>query len=1762
MDAAYVTDRVPGEDVNLLPLQAVEIEFNKDMVSQDRVGISLTDGPFHWKPAMPGSFRWIHRNRIVFEPEKPWQKATLYVAEMISDLKASDGTPFMGPSLFKMATAPLQLLEIRQVSFDPQGTAWVELLFDDLVLPSEVAQHLIIRDPNDADMSFQLTSHALSKQVKVQISPIRHESYRVMVTSGLVGKSGALGLSSTVEEELNLRMELRLSRITPQFTAGSNLGSIDCEFNTAIDGTKARSYLKIDPPLDMRVESSSHGLRLVGPFQPNRRYRVTFLRGLPARNGTALVEDLHRSVTFEKRPPFLQADAPGYYLSTQGSRLLPVRTMNVKRVQLSVDRIYPNNLVFFADRVGYQQYWYEYESRNLYERVIENKLLMCEGGEDREGQLLLDLGELLGQEASGTYRIRLQDDDSYLSTEKMVLFTDLGLSVKASNQDLLVWVNRILDGTPVPDAEVEVFSRNNQRLCQGKTDSRGIFQWKTKSGWQNQKPYLVTCKKDEDLAYLDLDATGVSTVDFEVQGRPYLQAGFEAFLYTDRGVYRPGETVHLRGCVRGTGCSVAPSFPIEVETLRPDGKRFLLEKHVLNEEGTYEAEMRIPQIARTGLYRTRARLPGAEEILGQVIFQVEEFVSPKIRCDIEMPQGRLSMDHPLEFVVKGNHLFGFPAADHRADATLLFSAVTFSHENWSEYLFPPKELRAMSERTLEEKRLNFEGKASYSHRITLPSHIHPQEVTVVASVHETSGRTVTSRQTRILDPCPFYLGFRGLKSGDFVEVGEPYRVDLAAVLPNGTAASCDRIQVKVHKVNWTRSYKKDPQGRFKWVSEKETLEILSELVDMRDGRGTWSFVPKEEGRFEISITAEGTNFQAGWSVGTGSRWYWSSDSSVQKPGVLRIQRDREIYVPGDTAELSVLSAMEGKALVTVESDHILWHEVVSLEGDPMTLKVPIQEGFPSHVYCSITLLRKHDFPEHEDALPSRAFGVIPLLVDHDVRLNVLVSLPEVIEPLRSLELPVQVHDSRGRGCSAEVAIALVDEGICRLTGFSTPDPFAYFHGPRSLAVQTSDMYGMIIQETRSLGKDSSAAGGEDFEETSRLNPFQSKTFKPVSIWIPSFKVSDSGQGTVLVDVPEFTGELRVMAVAFSGAAAGSFEGNLQVKRDLVVNLGHPRFLAPGDETEITVEVFHLGKEPQEGWIRLETEGPISLMGEKLQKLHLGSEERKVHVFPVRAGKVPGRVDLKVLCRLGQKELETRIELAVRPAAPYLPITGFETLDSRKPLTCTIPGNWVESTARQSLRFSGMPRLQLSGALRYLLQYPYGCLEQTVSSAFPLLYLQDLVEVMDPEAVGGMEIEDKIYQTMDRLWSMQTYSGGFSMWPHQREASAWSSLYATQFLVEARRAGYEVPSWNLDAAFQYAENLLATRPSRHDEDEAELRDVLSTKAYALFVLSQGNKTPLSWLDRLMDEVRWLRPTARCHLGFVLLSEGRREEALELLGDIALPSEGERQTGGTLHSSVREWAIMLSLALDLNPQETDIPILAERISKARERGHWGTTQENAFVIMALGKYCRLLDQERRPFQGEIHIEGKLLGTFNQEEDLNLDFNLSQGPVCDVRVLGEGRAYMVWVSEGVPTDSEILEEDRGIKVRRSFENILSSQDGTLRCGQGDLIKVTLSIESARSLQNVVLQDLLPAGWEVENPRLETVGSREWLASSHLDVRDDRVLIFCDISPTVEPMKLHYFVRAVTPGSYVLPALYADCMYDPGIRSIHGRGRLEVVR
>lgn len=1761
------------------PVSVLDVSFDREQLrsftivfdhplGEERVGEILGRDPATLKPSLGGSWRWQGANVLRFEATDRLAMATEYQIVLIPERILRPGQMLKGKTDFTLRTDEFKVEKV-EVSEEPapvsQGKHLVVIRgnarFNYPVNPSVLVTKMRLIDPlrgEQEPIPLELETTYRGQVVGFRSKPVEKRKegreLKLIILSDLRPEGGNIPLAADWVQTIPLGSaeKLEVRGVSP--LSSDPESTVRVRFSSPVNSETASKYLTIMPTVKYRLSAEGTELILTGGVRPGEQYELVIAQGLPASDEAVLPQEYKTSIAMPNLEPSVVFQSQGMFLSASGYRAVALKSVNLSEAQLAIDRVYRNNLFFLFDQYGSpygeDDYYDSTLSHALGDRVVTKTISL--GGERNQTVVTpLSLDSYFHEENPGLYRVSVTRSDSSRGATRWLLLTDLGIVAKQGNDEFLVWVSSFANLSPVEGAEVRLLSDQNQIIATGKTDAEGMWRVHDLAKiFEKQRPYMVIVERGNDFSFLLLNQSAIDTAGFDVGGAEVSKGGYSAYLYGERDIYRPGETVKGVAVVRDRSLQPPPAMPLLLRHKDPEGNERGTIKVNMNEHGMAPFALAVPSYARTGHHMLE--LLAGDEVIGQYRFQVEEFVPDRIKVEITPKKATVSLGEEVAYDVASAYLFGPPAAGLAVESRVRLVASSFSPKGYDEFTFADPE-RKFDDREIlsNESTLDEAGKRTFT--VAVPAGLQvPSSLNAVvtARVREQGGRGVAALQRIPVHPYPYYLGLRRLGEG-YPEPRKQVTLEYVAVVPDGTETKAGKLRADLFRDRWHTVLRKTDAGNYRYESTREAVLLDSQAIAEGASRGQFTFTPPEFGDYRVALTDPDTGaaaqiefFVSGWGY---SPW------AIKNPGRLEVSLDKNEYQPGETASIQVRAPFAGKLLVTVEREGISYVQTYMLSGNTATITVPVLAEYRPNAYVTATLVRSAK--DLEPGTAGRAFGAVPLNVDQTSnKLKVAITAPEEIRPHSTLSVQVAATPE------ADVTVAAVDEGILQLIAQPTPDPFAHFYRKLALAVRAFDIFSLLLPEVRIEGK-SPAGGGEGEEDLAQFVRTEGiRRVEPVAFWSGVVTADADGKATVTFDVPEFQGALRLMAVAQQGKQFGSTAQITRVRDPLVLLPTFPRFLSFQETVQIPVTVHNDTSKEGSFAVTLVAEGPVTIGGDAAQTITVAHGTEQTLYFTLKSGDTPSDVRFTLTAE-GNGEKTTAItNLSLRAD---LPARTVEQAGSFTQAVTVLPSSELDAfrieTLRRELRISPLPLVQFSGKLRYLLHYPYGCVEQTTSSVFPLIYFSDLAKELDPELFAKSDPDVFVQEGVRRLATMQLHDGGFAMWPDSDTLHPWGSIYATHFLVEARRAGHHVENFLYDRSLEF---LAREAKANADPSWEELQRVV----YSLYVLARAGKADLGTMDFIREhQGKNLKPESRALLGAAYAATGNSQVIEELTRGLEDAEQIARQTGGNFNSTIRNRALLLLAFLDAAPSDPRVPKLVQRLARDAQADAGWTTQESAFTFVALGQFFKQQTQ-KASYSGTVFVGDKAIGTFTNKTVAFPDIQGTDPIKIQMDTDYEsGAAFYALQSRGIPTDAKFRPEQAGLEVHRSFLTRMGSPLDLAAVAQGDLIVLKTQVRSlSGNVENIVIQNLLPAGVEVENPRLKSAETLPWvndanLDPTHLDVRDDRVLFFTDL-PNNEWRTTYTLLRAVTPGTFRLPPVQAEAMYDPAIRATGERGTIEV--
>ncbi|HPY75601.1 MAG TPA: MG2 domain-containing protein [Planctomycetota bacterium] len=1711
------------------------VSFDKKMILDDYVGKEVSN-LVSIEPAIPLYVEWKSTDCLCVRSMDSVPKATRFTLNLSKNLRSLDGSTLnTAPLLF--STDPLELVAFEQVELRKNGDVFFHLSFDDFVSRNNLLKKLNVSE-NESFPTFHLYDiphrgkvygheairhvdwdSVESKDWELFIAGSQYQAgISLAIADGLQGRGGELGLECGFSQFFSLPRTENVFSLSYHSAFSPSMGDCSVRFtwNDAVDYYSAVEHVKIFPNVPCMIRAEGNSLSFKGGFQPNTQYSFSFTSGMKSKNGWKTVGNIDRIVTFPERETSFTIVGKGDILSLHGQNSIVVQSMNLPCVEALVYRIYSENMPLVLQR---SLNWY---SCQKYGSLIAKKNVSLNMNFE-EAKTNIDLKNLLGDLfCSGVYYVVFRGNDEYdVFDSKLLICSDIGLTSVCAKEECIVWTTSLQSGEALSNVNFSVFTNKNQCIGRGVTNDVGVGKVMIPTLPEDEYVSVVHGLKEADFNVLKVTDNEWDVVVFDTKGKKSCSKEYQAFIASDRGAYRPGEVLHLQSIVRNRACHVAESFPIEFVILRSDNTEIQRQQVKLDVIGNSCFDWSIPNDVRTGFYRAEVRIPGAKDALGQYEFQIEDFVPDTYRFSVNCESKELFAGDNVSVHLAAEHLHGAPAAGNSVQVTAMLSPRSIVHRKYPEYCFGNSQIssamRKIAEQTIV---LSEEGQGIWD--FTIPDElVLPSwgEICVQATLLETGGRTTTRTTTVNVYPKNLDVGI-SLANNEKLTANVPILVNMIALTPKEEVVQeCSYdVQVVRYEWNWHREKQENGEG-YRYIKSEYFVHECSVMGDH------FSFIPEQYGEYGILVTEKNTKSSAYVSLDV------FGGSVVTKKGgqeYVEVSFDKKEYTKGESAKLLVKSPFDGKAFVCFARESVFDSFVVDVKDGKGELDFVVPEEYSPNVYCMVSVVRSVAVA---DGL-QRVYGIAPLFVAPESTLMLSMECVESVRPLSSINIEFTVLQDEKAVKDAYITFVAVDEGVCQLTNFSLPNPYEFFYGKRALEVKMSDVFDNILPETMP----------GDGKALKRSAPLAIKKDSTVVIWRSDIKTDEHGKAEITLDVPDYIGELRLMAWCHQGKNFGAQQSKLSVVSPAPFIPCLPRFVTWNDEWMLQASVQNLTGDVANLNLSVHMDG-LTTEQNSAVSVSLQNNEEYVYSLPVRVISGIQKANIVFTGTLGKEKIGKVYSLRVRGPVSLQHVSdcGMLAVGVEQNILPSI--EYENNTGEYTLTLSDNPNVHLAKYMESLLKYPYGCLEQTTSRAFPLLYYHDIFLLSKSEDTMRQKVANSyIMDAIQRISLMQTYYGGLSMWPGGDSVFAWGTVYASHFLVEAVKLGYPVPESLYKGCLLWIRKALRGMNSE-------------VAAYGAYVLANAELLAYQDIAFLCEKEQYSDVEAD-FLTCTLLLLHKPEQARVIFDKRnTLPSINFGAMSENLHSTCRNQAIYLLTLLEIEPENPEILKMVKLLNKGNREDY--STQENAFILLALGKYSKELQKVTSKFQGNFSYGTDLVAEFSHEKPYTIQGKLIGDEPFIVKTKGSGNLFYFLQSSGIPKNVTIDAKSNGIYVQRRLLNKDMQLMSKNVIRKGELIWVEVEVVANDPYRNLILEQFLPSGVEVENPRLVTTVKKtktddlNILWPEYVDMRDDRISAFFHAKVKNVAQKWYFGMRGTTTGSFYFPPLTVQCMYDASIQA-----------
>ncbi|WP_375458091.1 alpha-2-macroglobulin [uncultured Enterovirga sp.] len=1547
------------------------------------------------------------------------------------------------------------------------------------------------------------------------------------------------------------------------------------QFSEALAGGKTdfAPFVAVSGAANAAVTTEGQQLCVDG-LRHGQKYAIVLRQGLPSGVGEALLKSADYDVYVRDRSAQARFSGRNYVLPKTGQEGIPVVTVNTAEVLIDVYRIGDRSLLptlrsddfmtqlsrssalKLAREQGFKVWSGSLATANDLNRDIVTAFPVLRAINRVEPGIYVMTARTPGAERTTSNDDDGEYDESRRATQWFVV-SDLGLTAMKGADGINVVVRSLAGGQPLSGIELRLVARNNEVLSTKTTDAAGraLFDPGLARGEGGMAPGVIVATTGAlgqtgaglDYGFLDMGGAPFDLTDRGVKGRVVTTA-LDAFLYTERGVYRSGETVNATALLRDAKGGAVAGLPLTVVIRRPDGVEYRREQ--VADQGLGGRAYSLPLLsgAMRGTWRIEAFVDPKAPKVGETTFLVEDYVPERLELTLAPKSPTLRPGEPARIDLAARYLYGAPGAELDVLGEVVVQAASGPAVKGLEGFatgLGDEEIQSSTVEMEEKSTTGPDGKVTVTVPIQSVVAPRPTEAKITLRVGEPGGRAIErSLMLPILPEGPV-VGVRKNFGGDLADGGTA-TFDVVLAQPDGVRLARPNVGWSLYRVDRTYQWF-NSDGRWGYEPVTSTRRVADGRLDLKADEPGRISAPVGWGSYRLDVSADGlatARTAISFSVG------YSGEQTADTPDLLEVTLDKPAYRAGETMQARIKPRFAGRATLAIVTDSVQEWREIDLPAEGATVSLPVKAEWGAGAYLAATAYRPLDGAARR--MPGRALGIAWFGIDREARtLSVTLDLPEKMRPRGQMSIPVRLAGLQA-GEEAYVTVAAVDLGILNLTRYKTPEPAEHFFGQKQLGVEFRDLYGYLIDGMQGSAGAIRSGGDGGAGALNGVPPTQ----EPLARYSGLVKVGPDGTARVTFDLPAFNGTVRVMAAAWTKGRVGSAEKDVIVRDPVVVSGTLPRFLNVGDRSRLRLDLDNIEGAAGDYAVEIDIAGPILVEADALRRpVRLASRGKSSVTIPIAAAGV-GDAILNVRLTGPEAALDQRFALRIQPGTGSLvrrTVRPLEAAGSAQ-ITPDLLADILPGTGSVSVSVSALAALDVPGLLQAFDRYPYGCTEQVVSRALPLLYVNRLAAAEQLGLDG--QVDERIRTAIQRVLSRQDSNGAFGLWSVGGNDDIWLDAFVVDFLTRARELKFEVPQIAFNLALERLRNFVANTT----EVEGRTDDL----AYAAYALARNGRPVAGDLRYLADTklASFKTPLSRAQLAAALGLIGDRNRAQTVFASAValLRSTRDGASGRSDYGTrLRDGAGLIALASETGAGRDTLAPVTRVVEEERGTRGATSTQENAWMVLAAEALQRDSGAVQVTVDGNA-VPGALYRTFRAA-------TLERAPVR-IGNAGTATAELVVSVAGSPIGPEPA-ASRGYNVERSYYRLDGTKVDTAQLKQGDRLVAVLKVTEPQTLYaRVLLVDRLPAGLEIDNPKLvdsDSVAALDWLKTEvgpvNVEYRDDRFVAAFDRNPQQPPtFQVAYTVRAVAPGRYVHPAATVEDMYRPDRFGRTAFGSLEV--
>jgi alpha-2-macroglobulin len=1789
----------------------IEIRFTPEFAAKAKKDV--LSGLFTFEPSVKGKTEWKDETTLVFTPSRLLDPGKTYTGEL--DLSK------LGEVKERLTSFPLRIETLRKDFSVTTGTLECsssepntyilngDITTSDVVRDAEVESYLEAKLwKKNLDIKWDHSGNLVHKFKVVGIPRIDKSQSLAL---GWDGSSSGVKQEGSTLISIPKAGEFRVLGVKTE-TGGNQ--KIIIIFSDPVDVSKNLDgliYLSNSLATSLTVNSNIVTLVPVNPLKGTVNLNVE--SSVLSTGGMSLISEFRSVLDFTGVKPGIQLVGKGEILPSSKNLIFPFMAANLKAVDLKITKVFENNLPYFLQENDLN----EYNSIKRFGRpIFSGKINLNSGTVSDPGSWNLysiDLADYIDVEPGILYRVQLsirksysllnscplteeeknyeekldqsqeafvdswRDEDNYYDYEdegfyyssgfgwndrgdpckeayyspdksisRNILASNLGLIAKMGEDNKLhIFVNDLLTALPVNEVSLDVFDFQMQPIVSGNTNPDG-----SATLISSRKPFLIIAKKDKDRNYLKInDGSSLSLSSFDVSGNKP-ENGIKGFVYGERDVWRPGDSIYLAIFIKDMKSDLPPDHPVQFELINPSEQRIDNQVQKLNGSNLLVFTTKTSADAVTGNYRAQFKVGGATFTKR---IRIETIKPNRLKINLTFPAEILGGSNNVSTgTINVKWLNGAVAKNLKTSVEYMLKRTKTVFDKYSQYEFDDPITRFSSETTSTfDGSIDENGKATF--RFSPGKDINaPGMLTAVftTKVQEQGGDESITQTSLKYAPYPVFAGinFPGLKGRSrmlFTDTNNEVKV--VTVDENGKPVRSE-AEMTIYKLNYRWWWESDNEYLADYVSNEVSKSVFKQKITTSGGEGSFNFnIGKNDwGRYLIKVTTPG-----GHSTGRILLIDWPYEYGMKGNAdgatLLAISTDKEKYNPGDEIKLSFPSPENARAIITLENSTGVLDEIrVPTQKANTVVTLKVTPEMAPNVFAYVSVIQPHSQTIND--MPMRLYGVVPVMVeDPGSRLSPQL---EVADEIRS-QKPFEIRVSEANKKAMTYTVAVVDEGLLDITGFRTPDPWSYFYSREALGVRTWDLYDYVLGSFGGKLDRILAVGGDENVVDKSVNKAQ--RFVPVVKFLGPFTLVAGKTNTHKITLPQYTGSVRVMVIAGNERAFGASEKSVLVKDPLMVLVTAPRVISPGEKAALPVSIF-IQKENITD-ITLKAEGNEFIkFDEGTKNITASGVGEKDAEFTFTTGNKMGKGKIKVTAEGGGEKAVYELEIDVRSPNPSETRAEMKMLKPGEKWETVFNPFGLEGTNSARIEVSALPSVNLGQRIDYLLEYPHGCSEQITSGAFPQLWLKDFSE-------NSADVADKASENVKaaiaKLLTRQMVSGGIALWPESIDPDNWVTSYAGHFMLEAEKAGYNVP-------YGFKQKWIAyqSKVARDWHFDNNFKQSANDQAYRLFTLALAGQPDKGAMNRLRES-KEMPKLSRWLLAAAFATSGHPEAASDLL-DVRLFDTEPEYSYYYYGSRLRDASIILYTLTLLKNQEQALTLVKE-ISDDLSRAYWYSTQSISWGLYSYMKWAGSI-------QGNNNIPAKIRVTANGDKK-EQTINPKQVWSGDLKIAGgnnkltventsETSLYATVIIKGIPIANDVTKTEKGLSMKIEYVNMdLKPVDQkNLTQGTSFMMIAKVSNNTFTRVENIALTQMVPSGWEIQNTRLfeADYGIKESVYD-YRDFRDDRVMTYFMLPPG-DTKTFVLILTAAYKGEFNQPSIWAEAMYTENCYSRIPGGAVKV--